>query len=105
KPMEENLKKTGIELSTFVPVHFGYKGRDEIDYPVSNYVNVSYCYNKRDRAFFYLKHHKIKKELLNNYNIKKFDILHAHSLFSNGYIAYTAYKKHKIPYVVAVRST
>ncbi|WP_175618863.1 glycosyltransferase family 4 protein [Virgibacillus halodenitrificans] len=105
KPMEDSLNKIGLELTTYVPVYHGYKGREEITLPLAKHVKVSQCFNKNDRLFFYLKHNKIKKDFFNQYNVKDYDILHAHSLFSNGYIAYRAYKKYQIPYVVAVRST
>lgn len=59
--------------------------------------------NKNDRFFYFKKHFKI-------YNaIKQIDIdcdvIHAHTLFSNGLHAYKLHKDLNIPYIVAVRST
>lgn len=104
-PMEMHLKKNGFEISTYVPIYPNYKVRKEITYPLPSHVRVSRCYKKLDRFIFHLKHFKIIKDFLKNYNPNEFDLLHAHSLFSNGYIAYIVNKKFNIPYMVAVRST
>src|SRR5690625_398063 len=99
EPMEEYLIKKGINLTTYVPIHLDYKIRDEVNFKPSKHVQVSICYKKRDRLFFHYKHFKIIKNFFKNYDIPKYDILHAHSLFSNGYIAYKANKKYKTPYI------
>lgn len=68
-------------------------------------VHYSHCFSKMDRLLWPLKMHKIW------YNFKKWftphpsSVLHAHSLMVNGLIAYRAYKKWKLPYVVTVRET
>jgi glycosyltransferase involved in cell wall biosynthesis len=64
-------------------------------------------YNKIDRLTFFLKQRKIYKNLnkiINDCKSKP-SIIHAHFLFSNGYIAYKIKKKYNIPYIVAVRNT
>src|SRR5690606_29045055 len=105
KPMEDHLKKIGLDLSTYVPVYNGYKARKEITFPLPEHVNVANCFKKSDRILFHLKHYKIRKNFLEHYNLSEYDVVHAHSLFSNGYIAYLAYKKYKTPYITAVRNT
>lgn len=103
--MERNLIESGLNLSTYVPIHNKYEAREEITYPLSKHVKVSKCFNKIDRLVFELKQYKIYKNFKKEYNITNYNVLHAHSLFSNGYIAYLTYKKYKKPYVVALRST
>jgi glycosyltransferase involved in cell wall biosynthesis len=105
KPMEDSLIKEGFSLATYVPVYEGYQGRKEIDFQIPDYVKISKCFNKRDRILFHLKHSKIKKDIFRWFKLNEFNIIHAHSLFSNGYIAYHLYKKYGIPYIVNVRST
>lgn len=39
------------------------------------------------------------------YEVEKFSITHAHSLFSNGYLAMKLKRKYNLPYIVAVRNT
>ncbi len=68
-------------------------------------VNVVKAYGKYDRYMFHLKQKKILNDILKRYDFKKIDLMHAHSLFSNGYTAYKLNKKYKIPYIVAVRGT
>ncbi|MCC3356089.1 glycosyltransferase family 4 protein [Bacillus sp. REN16] len=105
QPMEENLKRTGLNLTTYVPIHSTYKARKEISFPLPEHVYVSKCYKKYERIFFHLKHTKIIRDFFIKFKLENYDILHAHSLFSNGYIAYLSYKKYKKPYIVTVRST
>ena len=62
-------------------------------------------YTNLDRPFFHLKHHKIWADLNKKIDLNSFDLIHAHSLFSNGYEAYKAFAREKIPYVVSVRNT
>lgn len=62
-------------------------------------------YKKNDRYFFHLKAYKTYQDLLSKVDVSSFELIHAHSLFSNGYIAYRLYLKYGIPYVVAVRNT
>ena len=73
------------------------------EYPLN--VHISRCYNKIDRYIFHLKHLKVLKDIQKRMDIKEYSIMHAHSLFSNGYIAYKLYEKYGIPYIVAVRNT
>lgn len=72
---------------------------------LGEYTKISKNHGKYDRAFFHFKHKKIYSDILEKYDIEKYDIIHAHSLFSNGYIAYKLYKKYNLPYIVAVRNT
>lgn len=105
KPMEEALLIYGYDIITYIPVSNNYYVRDECRFELPSHIDISECYNNIDRIIFHLKHWKIRRDFLNRYNFNKFDILHAHSLFSNGYIAYCTYKKYNIPYIVAVRDT
>lgn len=93
--------RQGLNISVFLPV----SRQTSIDYTYPEYVDLGRCYNERDRYLFFPKHWKIIKEAINRYQNKGFDIIHAHSLFSNGYVAYKLAKKTGVPYVVAVRDT
>ena len=95
------LEKEQIRNDIYVPIN----KRMCIESTVPKNVVVSKCFNSFDRAIFHLKHAKVLKDALSHYDLKQFDLLHAHSLFSNGYIAYRLHKKYNIPYVVAVRNT
>lgn len=54
---------------------------------------------------FYKKNNNIYEDLKSKVCIKKYNIIHAHSLFDNGYLAYKAKKEYGIEYIVAIRNT
>jgi glycosyltransferase involved in cell wall biosynthesis len=105
RQLQKSLEELQLDLFTYVPVARGYMPRGECQYGHEEQVKRVECYNKNDRYIFHIKHHKILNNLINGFDIKKFDILHAHSLFSNGYIAMKIKEKYGIPYIVAVRDT
>lgn len=102
KNLYENQIKSGLDIDVFVPVSSAFENND-FDY--GEYTKISKNHNKYDRYFFHLKHNKIYNDVQKKYNIKEYSIIHAHSLFSNGYIAMRLKKQYGIPYVVAVRNT
>jgi len=102
KNLFEYQIKNGIDIDVFVPVHSSFQKRD-FDYGV--YTTISKDYNKYDRILFHLKHYKIQKDIQCKYDISKYSLIHAHSLFSNGYIALKLKKKYGVSYIVAVRNT
>ncbi len=95
------LEKSNIKEDIYVFTDKQHKIGSE--YPLN--VHISRCYNKIDRYIFHLKHLKVLKDIQKRMDIKEYRIMHAHSLFSNGYIAYKLNKKYGIPYIVAVRNT
>ncbi len=102
KNLYDNQIKSGLDIDVFVPVPSTFENND-FDY--GEYSKISKNHNKYDRIIFHLKHHKVYKNIRQNYRIKDYSITHAHSLFSNGYIAMKLKKEYGIPYIVAVRST
>ena len=70
-----------------------------------SYIDEINCFRELDRFFFYIKEKKVYEAFLKQYNGEHFDINFAHSLFSNGYIAYRAKKNLGTPYVVMVQNT
>jgi glycosyltransferase involved in cell wall biosynthesis len=93
--------KNGLDISVFVPVSSSINDRKDF----GSYTTISKNHSKYDRIIFHLKQHKIYKDITNKYDVKKFSIIHAHSLFTNGYIAMNLNKGFGIPYIVAVRNT
>lgn len=65
---------------------------------------ISQPYKRYDRLIFSIKHNKVYKDVVTKVN-SDFNLSHAHSLISNGYIAYNLKKAYNIPYIVAVRNT
>jgi len=45
------------------------------------------------------------RDVTQKLEINKFDVIHSHTLFSGGYLAYQLNKKYNIPYIVSIRNT
>lgn len=85
---------------------FFYHRIDE-HYPQLNqeYVDDVKAFKKNDRYVYFLKENKIFNKYRDLYDDCSFDINHAHTLFTSGYIAYKEKKRKGTPYIVAVRGT
>ena len=105
RQLQKALQVNGADTFTYVPLARGYVPRDECIYGDEKHVLPSECYNEFDRYIFHLKHNKILNDIKQRINLKDFTCMHAHSLFSNGYIAMRIKEEMEIPYVVAVRGT
>lgn len=103
KHLESALQERSINIATFVPISENNKIKNVENHPP--HVNTKILFNNLDRIFYRKKQDKILNYFLGNYNVTDKTILHAHSLFTNGYIAYQNYIKNKTPYIVAVRNT
>lgn len=81
------------------------KGK-EFAIPPKEYVYHTVCYKNRDRYFYYYKQKKIFTSLINTIHIDhSYSLIHAHTLFTDGNIAFQLSKSYGIPYVVSVRNT
>lgn len=102
KNLYDKQKENGLNIDVYVPVPTSV---DTSSLKLGDYTTISVNHGKYDRLFFRLKHIKIYKDIIKKYIITDYTLIHAHSLFSNGYIALKLKKKYGIPYVVAVRNT
>lgn len=102
KNLFEEQRKGNLHINVYVPVS---KNFQRPDFDFGEYTTVSRCYFNFARLFFHLKHQMVYNDIIQKINIKNFEIIHAHSLFSNGYIAWKIKQKYNIPYIVAVRNT
>lgn len=98
------------KLNQFDMVNFvfmAHNGENESVIDVTRQSNIYSVksFNKIDRYLYFLKQNKIERESKKHINLNEIDIIHAHTLFTDGYLAYKIYKKYKIPYVVSVRNT
>lgn len=67
------------------------------------YVNRSF--SNIARLLFFPKQNYLLHDIERHNILKDIQLIHAHTLFSSGYLAYRLYKKLGIPYIVAVRNT
>ncbi len=69
----------------------------------TDFKNILHPY---DRIFYRNKIRKIYKDVIKRNDLKNVDLVHAHTLYSDGGVALKIKKKkHGVPYLVAVRST
>lgn len=101
KNLYDQQVNTGLDISVFVPTPSSVENIRDF----GEYATISVNHSRYDRFIFHLKHTKILKDITKRYDIEKYTLIHAHSLFSNGYVAMKLNKKYGIPYIVAVRNT
>ena len=94
--------ESGLDIDVYVPVPETFNNSNE---SLGDYTTISRNHGKYDRVIFHIKHRKIYNDIVKTYDIEKMSLVHAHSLFSNGYIAYKLKEKFNVPYIVAVRDT
>lgn len=102
KNLYDKQTKYGLNIDVYVPVSLSFAS-SSLNF--GNYTIIRRNHRKYDRLLFHLKHNKIYKDIIQTYKIENYSIIHAHSLFSNGYIAMKLKQRYGIPYVVAVRNT
>lgn len=102
KHLYDEQVKSGLDIDVYIPVlkSFDCSGR-----AFGEYTKVRRVFNQTDRVFFHLKQRKITTDIKSTYDLTKFDLVHAHSLFTNGYVAMKLNQEFQIPYCVAVRNT
>jgi len=91
----------GIKLRAYVFTRKEHQHRKVYD----SYVDQRFNHTRIDRMIFHVKHKKVLRDIISIYDFGEYDLLHAHTLFSNGYIAYKINERYGIPYVVAIRNT
>ena len=99
------LIENKIDLSVF---HFSNKkvGMPEPgSFYDKEYIDTALPFSNIDRWFFFNKEKKVMRAFKSRFTGKSFNMIHAHTLFSEGYLAYRLHKESGIPYVVAVRNT
>lgn len=100
----KDLGEKNIKQVVYVPIKTGLDIGKINDFNNCNFI-IKETNNNLDRLFFKRKAMKNYTGLLSQIDINDFSIIHAHTLFTNGYMAYELNKIYKIPYIVAVRNT
>ncbi len=63
------------------------------------------CFRVLDRYLYAYKQRKIKKALLSRIDVRRFDIIHSHTMLNGGWVVNRIKREYHIPYVVSVRNT
>lgn len=80
-----------------------YKALKNIDSNIN--LILSPIKNTSDRVFYFKKINKYFIDLQPELIINSYDLIHAHSLFTDGGVALRIHEQYDIPYIVAVRTT
>lgn len=97
-----SLNKLDVEQDVYVFTHEGCLLSEDLR---KDNVLFAPCYKRYQRPFFHLKHKRVYDDIRTRVTLGKYALAHAHSLFSNGFIAYKINELMGLPYIVAVRST
>lgn len=100
KDFSDGLDDNSVNSTWYVPVD---KNNSELK--SDSKIIISTCFKTWERIFFYLKQRSIYRDLVKQVNLDNYNLIHAHTLFTNGNVAYKIYKKTGKPYVVAIRNT
>ncbi|AMC01526.1 D-inositol-3-phosphate glycosyltransferase [Aerococcus viridans] len=92
----------GHDIDVYVPISNQFP--EERIASKASYAQTVRVFNQIERFFYFYKQNKIYQDLKSRYKTGEYDLIHAHSLFTNGYMAYQIHKEYGTPYVVAVRS-
>lgn len=101
KNMVTALEKMGVKNTVFAPT---CKNVGEV-VAESYQVIVSRCYRYWDGLSFLYKQGKIFDAIEQAVAIEDFDLIHAHTVSSDGNVAYRLHRKYGLKYIVAVRNT
>lgn len=97
----KEISKKGYLNAIYMPIKketlddFKYVSKFEVFSPVT--------FTSSDKFLFTWKQHKIINKLKNHYTVTEYDLVHAHTLFTDGNVAYELNKRYGLPYVVTVR--
>lgn len=95
------LEKMGVENAVYVPVN----RKSPEPPPVEKNVVISRCFSDVDRLLFFSKQRKLLRDVEARFDLRRMDVVHAHTVFSGGYTALQLKKRHGLPYLTAVRNT
>ncbi len=102
KSLVTKLSQLKIDNTVYCELNKNKKITEHFD----NTIHFRYVHTSFDNLFFYRMHNKIYDDFYSfTQEQGKPDIVHAHMLFSNGYIAYKYFLKTGTPYIVAIRNT
>ena len=101
----QQLEHLGIEQTIYCPIRDSYFfGKNQFEGKNVKFV-YSHCIRPWYKYVYHYKAYKLYKDLKKNVDLRKIDFIHAHTLFSDGALAYEAYREYGIKYAVAVRNS
>lgn len=103
--LAKQLDEKNINQVLYCPVREeSLVGKNKFDGKHIEFI-YSFCIKSWYKYAYHYKAFKLYKDLKRNVDLSSVNIIHAHTLFSDGVLAYKAHKEYGLPYVVAVRNT
>lgn len=102
------LDKLGVEQVVYTPVRGeGPVGKNSVDFARggSRIIYSSLLNWHVDRLIYPYKIFKIFRDIQRRVDFSSIDLIHAHTWYSDGGVAYFLAKKYRVPFIVAIRST
>lgn len=100
------LDKLGIRQTIYIPTRSPRElGLNELKTINNGRYVYSHILESYHRVLFRRKISAITHDIIEKVDILNADVVHAHSLFSDGAVALNLFKKFHVPYTVAVRNT
>ena len=93
--LNEELQKKGIDQTYAVPSSYS----TNCSFELNDNVKVLKCYPRWLRIVYRIKQSVIRKEIDRKIDVESYDIIHAHLLFTNGYLAYK-FKKNMVSHML-----
>ena len=100
----DNLEKRGNKLLAFNAVQKGTVIDPKYEGIMDEKVVHSECFKKNDRYVYFYKQNKIFNAVKKQIDLKDWELIHSHTLFNGGWVAYKLKRDYGIPYVVSVRN-
>ncbi|MCF8332040.1 MAG: glycosyltransferase family 4 protein [Bacteroidales bacterium] len=110
RPLYRNLVKhldaKGFEQHIYVPVRSASDiGKNQAERTNKTTFTYAFILNPALRFLYFRKTQKIYRDICKTINVQNIELIHAHTLFTNGGPAYRLKKRFGIPYIVAIRNT
>src|SRR5690554_1757073 len=108
KNLVGELDKLGLSQIVYNPIkEINRIDKNKIDLEVNDSeIIYSHILNKTtDRIFYRKKINKIVKDIETKIDLSKIKMIHAHTWYSDGGVAYLLSKKYNIPYIVTIRNS
>lgn len=108
KNLVSELDRLGLEQIVYTPIRESSKiGNNLIDFNIekSKIVFSNILNYHLDRIFYRSKIKKVLNDIEQRIDFCSCNIIHAHTWYSDGGVAYLLHKKYRIPYIITIRNT
>lgn len=99
------MAKLDIKQEIYCAIKKNQRSRVNVSWANDLDYKVSPIFSIYDRIFFKEKSNKAVRDIVSKIDVAQYDLIHAHTLYSDGVIANYLNSIYNIPYVVAFRNT